>query len=110
MPSDIVVSGTPSPVLSGTGSPALIYNADIQMQNMVYIQLDAKPGQRLWLCHNGTGVYAWEQFRPFVAAVATPALTATLGFTIATNSYSGSVSQPQAAVGMTARMEPISLF
>lgn len=58
----IPVSGAPSPMLSGNGSPVGVWacsDADPSLANVEYLQLDASNG-RFWLCDMSTGHWGWD--------------------------------------------------
>ena len=76
MPSDIAVEGLPSPLLFGTGSPALVYNADAGMAGMLYLQTDAVAGKRCWFCLQTANGYVWENLQSSLATVTSAAFTA----------------------------------
>lgn len=73
----IATTGLPAPTLSGTGTPAAnSLTCSSTYANLQYIQLDASPGQRSWLCDNySAGGYAWDHLVGPISVATTASIT-----------------------------------
>jgi hypothetical protein len=69
-------TGLPAPQLSGLGAPSGLYTCNLATNNLEYIQRDANPSQRVWLCLTADGVtYAWDNLKGPIAIATSGTVT-----------------------------------
>jgi hypothetical protein len=64
----------PSPI-TGAGAPNSGCSSSINPGNL-YIQSDATPGQRIWVCDQTSGTWSWDNLKGAIAIANTSPITA----------------------------------
>ena len=100
------LSGLGTPITLGIPCDATLSSAGAA--TLFFDTLPADVGKRTWLCSTNDGsTFAWANFPASISVTILAPVTATLA--LAGGTYSGTVANSFAAVGMTARIEPIAV-